>query len=137
MARKPSAYMIFSNEKRAEVKEQNPGARVTVIAKRLGEMWRALSEEEKSKYKEDAKNAPAYEPKAKKPKREKKSRKTRALNADGTPKPKREPSSYIKFANSKRAEVKEAHPGLKVTEIAKKLGEMWRGLSDDEKKAYK
>lgn len=126
--------MIFSNEKRAEVKAEHPGAKVTVIAKRLGEMWRAIGEEEKAKYQETAKNAPCYEPKPKKAKREKKKR---GLNADGTPKPKRAPSSYINFANSKRAEVKEAHPGLKVTEIAKKLGEMWRGLSDEEKKSYK
>jgi hypothetical protein len=37
----------FSNEKRAQVKEENPDIPVTEIMKKLGEMWKAIDAEEK------------------------------------------------------------------------------------------
>jgi len=49
--RKLNAYMVFAMEKRESVKKNNPTAKVTEIAKKLGEMWRALSDSEKQKYK--------------------------------------------------------------------------------------
>lgn len=46
MADKPkrplSAYMIWLNEHREQIKAENPGAKVTEIAKRGGELWREL-----------------------------------------------------------------------------------------------
>ena len=59
--RAPCGYMMFSNEKRAEIREKlledaegekvQPGA----VVKRLAEMWNALSEEEKTPYNDMAK----------------------------------------------------------------------------------
>ena len=49
--RKLNAYMVFAMEKREFVKKNHPTAKVTEIAKKLGEMWRALSDSEKQKYK--------------------------------------------------------------------------------------
>lgn len=49
-------------------------------------------------------------------------------------KPKRGMSSFMYFANEKRAGVRDKFPGLKVTEIGKKLSEMWKELSEDEKR---
>lgn len=46
----PSAFIQFSNAKREEVKQANPDADFGKLGKLLGEMWRALSEEEKAKY---------------------------------------------------------------------------------------
>jgi hypothetical protein len=37
----------------------------------------------------------------------------------------------------KRPEVVAKYPNLKVTEIAKKIGELWKNLSDAEKQVYK
>lgn len=45
-------------------------------------------------------------------------------------KPKRPMSAYMLWLNSAREEIKSQHPGLKVTEIAKKGGEMWRAMKD-------
>lgn len=39
-------------------------------------------------------------------------------------------SAYMLWLNSAREEIKSQHPGLKVTEIAKKGGEMWRAMKD-------
>ena len=54
MARGLSAYLIFSGEKRAEARTHleataEPGQKISVatVAKRLGELWKALTDEEK------------------------------------------------------------------------------------------
>eukprot|EP01025_Chloroclados_australasicus_P012162 TRINITY_DN1556_c0_g1_i1.p9 TRINITY_DN1556_c0_g1~~TRINITY_DN1556_c0_g1_i1.p9 ORF type:complete len:101 (+),score=18.27 TRINITY_DN1556_c0_g1_i1:131-433(+) len=50
--------------------------------------------------------------------------------------PKKPMGAYMWFSKVKREEVKQKHPDKKVTEIGKVLGEMWRGLNDDQKKEY-
>jgi hypothetical protein len=57
----PTAYFVFSEENRAEVhtellKDQPEGAKVSVavVAKALGERWKALADEDKQKYKDIA-----------------------------------------------------------------------------------
>uniref|UniRef100_U5EWH5 Putative high mobility group non-histone protein n=1 Tax=Corethrella appendiculata TaxID=1370023 RepID=U5EWH5_9DIPT len=44
--------------------------------------------------------------------------------------PKRPLSAYMLWLNSAREQIKKDHPGIKVTEIAKKGGEIWRGMKD-------
>ena len=61
--RAPCGYMLFSNEKRAEIREElieeaggekvPPGA----VVKKLAELWNALNEEEKEPYNSRAKEA--------------------------------------------------------------------------------
>ena len=109
----------------------------------------------KDTVKEDAKKDEVAEkkPKAKKSKKDdakddvkdgddakpkKRSRKTGSkTNADGSPKKPRALCSYMLFVKSVRAKVAAENPSLKTTEIGKKMGEMWRALSEDEKKAFK
>ena len=43
---------------------------------------------------------------------------------------------YMKFVVAVRTDVVKLMPTATVTEIAKRLGEMWRKLSDSEKKKY-
>ena len=54
-----SAYFLWMNaEGRAMVKEKNPEAPITEVAKKCGEEWRALDDDTKNKYekkKEEAK----------------------------------------------------------------------------------
>ena len=40
------------------------------------------------------------------------------------------------FSNQHRQEVKDANPQLTMVEIAKKLGEMWRGMEQDVRKEW-
>ena len=49
---------------------------------------------------------------------------------------KRPLTPYFIFANEKRNEVKAKHADIKITEISKKLGEMWKSLPDEEKAQY-
>lgn len=39
-----SAYMLWLNENREQIKKENPGSKVTDIAKRGGELWRGLKD---------------------------------------------------------------------------------------------
>ena len=50
--------------------------------------------------------------------------------------PKRPPTAFFLFSADHRAQVKKENPEMKVTEVSKKLGEMWRGMAEDEKKPY-
>ena len=49
-------------------------------------------------------------------------------------KPKRATCSYLFFTNSKRPNLMKA--GLKVTEVSKKCGELWKQMSDAQKKPF-
>ncbi|XP_062562345.1 mobility group protein 1A-like [Armigeres subalbatus] len=45
-------------------------------------------------------------------------------------KPKRPLSAYMLWLNSAREQIKKENPGIKVTEIAKRGGELWRAMKD-------
>lgn len=47
-----------------------------------------------------------------------------------TDKPKRPMSAYMLWLNSAREQIKSENPGLRVTEIAKKGGEIWKSMKD-------
>ncbi|KAI9365217.1 high mobility group box domain-containing protein [Pilaira anomala] len=49
-----SAYMFFSQDQRATVKDESPEATFGQIGKILGEKWKALSDEQKKPYNEKA-----------------------------------------------------------------------------------
>ncbi len=42
-------------------------------------------------------------------------------------------SAYMLWLNSSRERIKAENPGISITEISKKAGEMWRQLGKDEK----
>jgi hypothetical protein len=43
--------MLFSKEHREKVKKENPDLSFGGVGKKLGEMWRALSDDKKEEYK--------------------------------------------------------------------------------------
>jgi HMG (high mobility group) box len=47
-----SGFMLFSKEHRSKIKEDNPEMSFGQVGKKLGEMWRELTDEEKVAYKE-------------------------------------------------------------------------------------
>jgi high mobility group protein B2 len=47
-----------------------------------------------------------------------------------TDKPKRPLSAYMIWLNSAREQIKKENPGIKVTEVAKRGGEIWREMKD-------
>ena len=58
------------------------------------------------------------------------------MTKDEKTKPKRAPNAYMMFCKKTRPEIIKENPDITFTETGKKLGEMWRALTDDEKKKY-
>ena len=52
--RPPTAFFLYSRDRRPAIKEQNPGASVTDVAKILGEEWRELAGHSKAKYEQES-----------------------------------------------------------------------------------
>ena len=122
-----NSYMVYCEwaRKNTEFPDKQPKA----ISRRLGEMWRALSAEEKAKYKQQADaNKRPVEARVDSPKRAE----SQAADAG---KPKKPLTSYIKFSNAMRDSVKETVSNPQ--DVSRRLGEMWRALADEEKAKWK
>lgn len=120
-----NSYMVYCEwaRKNTEFPDKQPKE----ISRRLGEMWRALSDEEKAGYKKQADaNKRPVEARADSPKRAE-------SPVDG--KPKKPLTSYIKFSNVMRDSVKATVSNPQ--DVSRRLGEMWRALSDEEKAKWK
>lgn len=50
------------------------------------------------------------------------------MKVDGQPK--RATTAFMIWMNESREQIKSDNPGIKVTEIAKKAGEIWREMKD-------
>ncbi|KAM7417611.1 hypothetical protein PAMA_017308 [Pampus argenteus] len=86
------------------------------------------SEDESAKKKKAKKAKVVKEKKERKPRKEKKQKDTGG--------PKRPMSAYMLWLNSSRERIKSENPGISITEISKKAGEMWRQLGKDEKEEW-
>ena len=129
--RPKSAYIFFCQDKRPEVREQNPEMKATEVTKELGAMWNEIKEtddaldyfnlakEDKVRYNQELENTPVVtseDDEQEKPKKKKKNKK------DG---PKKAKSAYIFFCQENRAEVKEKNDELNPKEITSELGRLW------------
>ena len=94
-------------------------------ASKLKELNKAFEAPSTNGTKKKASNTDKTKKKAKKANANKKEKKPRKLNA------------YMVFAMEVRESVKKNHPTASIIDIAKKIGEKWRALSDSEKAKYK
>lgn len=152
MPKRPTtAFLYFTADKRAEVKEANPGIKVTDVSKKIGEMWRALDDAGKAPYAEKAstdrarwkEEMEAYEPPAPEPvaisaavvEGGSTERKSKRAKKDPNA-PKRPPSAYLLFSTGRRQSFVDANPGMKFTELSKVIGAAWRELSDADREEF-
>lgn len=141
-----SAYFMFSKENRERLKEANPDAGVSDIAKLLGAEWKNVTAEEKAKYekmaakdkaryKEEMENytpPPGMEDDKKGGKKSSpKGKKKKDPNA-----PKRAMSSFMIFSQEMRPKIKAENPDMSFGELGKKLGEIFREMKPEEKEKY-
>jgi len=138
-------YFLFQQEKRPEIQAAEPDLSFGEISKKVGAMWKALSDEDKQKYvelhqkevervEEELKN---YTPKA-----------GSGYGADGIlikeeKKAKRDPNApsrampaYQIFRNDKSAELQAADPNISFGDISKKISTLWKEVSAEEKEKY-
>jgi len=122
-----NSYMIFCAEarKNTEFPDKQPKA----ISRHLGEMWRALSAEKKAGYKQQA-DANKRSPNS----RTSSPQRASSPSAESG-KPKKPLTSYIKFSNAMRDSVKGTVTNPQ--DVSRRLGEMWRALTEEEKVKWK
>uniref|UniRef100_A0A8C0F8H8 HMG box domain-containing protein n=1 Tax=Bubo bubo TaxID=30461 RepID=A0A8C0F8H8_BUBBB len=104
-----SAYMLWLNANREKIKSDHPGISITDLSKKAGELWKAMSKEKKE-VGAGASASPSWwgDKKGKDP------------NA-----PKRPMSAYMLWLNANREKIKSDHPGISITDLSKKAGELW------------
>mmetsp|Transcript_4381 Transcript_4381/g.9317 ORF Transcript_4381/g.9317 Transcript_4381/m.9317 type:complete len:356 (-) Transcript_4381:154-1221(-) len=130
-----SSYIHFSMAKMAEMKENGElvgGVGVSAASKKVGELWRQMSKEERKVWDEKAKDDKVRYMAEKAvytgPWKVKKIKDSR--------RPERPMSAFIHYAQVMRPKVREESPDLKTTEITKLLGARWRVATDEEKRPH-
>ncbi len=126
-----TSYFLFMNAKRAEVKLADPTLSFGAMTKKLTEMWKSLSDEERKTYEDlAAKDKARYQ---------------EEMEAKGLAKPKpvvdetlpKKPlSSFFLFSAEAREKLKKEEPDIKQTEILKKIGSQWKELDAETKKKW-
>ncbi|KAI9209548.1 high mobility group box domain-containing protein [Polychytrium aggregatum] len=151
-ARPMTSYLMFCEDIRDQVREQNPSFGPHDVAKTIGQLWKTMADEERMPYttryeaakaKYDAaieeyhqnqapKSLQPIEPvKPGPPEAKAKRRYNRNPNI-----PPRPLTSFIIFSNEVRERLRHERPNLKPHEIVKTIGVLWRGLSDQERQPY-
>ena len=139
-----TAYFFFMNTNRERIKEENPDAANTEISKIAGEEWKKMDADEKAKY--DAMVAkdkiryekemenytpPSDDDDSDSPPKKKQAKKKKDKDA-----PKAPLTAFFCFSKKMRPKIKAENPDLSFGELGKKLGEIYRGLSDEDKVEY-
>lgn len=142
-----NAYMWFCNDKRDELKGK--GFNNTEILREMGRLWKELTdkkkkpylkkaEEDKERYEEEMKNyVPTEEEKAALLQNEEKNKGKKGKKAKNVNKESKRPlGAFMLFRKDKYQQVKEENPDMKMGDIMKEIGDMWKNLSEKEKKKY-
>ena len=128
-----SAYILFCNDERVNVKKDMAELNAKEVLKELGRRWKEEDDSTKTKYQDLANNdkkryeeemanyVPSEEPETK----EKKKRAKKAKDA-----PKNALSAYNFFCKDEREKVKEKMPNSNAKEIMAELGKRWKDIKD-------
>ena len=117
--RGPSSYILFTKQYRADHANLSDLS-LGDMSKACGEAWKKLSDAEKDKYRQEAEKI-----------------RTELRANDPPPPPKKPMSSYLAFAMVTRKVIIAEDPTLKLGDVSKKCGEMWKKLSDEERAEWK
>ena len=134
--RKVPPYALFIKENRDKLKSELPDLSFSEVAKKMGEMWRGLSQEEKEGYNLKAKdineqNFLKWNMKS-------------PDNADSISLKKKEEqisakkreSAFDIFVHEKRVDLNKSYPSLSVADTSRMIEDMWKKCSVDEKDDY-
>jgi len=139
-------YVCYFKKKRAEYPKLN----FSDLTKKVAASWRGLdeagkktytdqSEADKLRYKQEMKK---YKPPSEssndlseESSEQKPTNKKRKRERDPD-QPKAALNAYLFYMKENRQTIKKENPGLKTTDISRKIGELWRALTDAEKKPY-
>jgi hypothetical protein len=147
--RNMSAYLLYQNAMRDQLKRENPGITFGQLAKYTSHMYKNLTPEEKAtwelraaqdKIRYDAQIAryippPGHDGRGVKIEDHRPQKRNKREPKDPFA-PKRASSAYLFFTNEMRPQLVQEYPGIKFVEVGKVLGERWWALTATEKKRY-
>jgi len=123
-----SSFIYYCQEHREKVQKSNPGISPKEVSRKLGVMWKALSDSEKKKFETLAlKDRERYESDMAKVSRDNPS------EAKAEKKPKKL-SAYQLFAEDERLRMKADGQSLK--DCLSLIGPKWKAMSEEQKKSY-
>lgn len=132
---KKSGYYIFAQEETQKLRLQNPNLSIVEVAKELTARWNRLDPTEKMVYEfrhQDLRKAQGHATTYTKPRPVYKSHKRRRdPNA-----PKQPLTAFFIYSTEERPKVKEDHPTMSVTDVAKELGRRWSELDAESKQRF-
>jgi len=135
--RKVPPYALFMKENREKLKLELPDLSFSEVAKKMGEMWRGLSQEEKEDYNLKAKDMNEqnfHKWNMKSPDNaDSKSLKKKGKQISA----KKRESAFDIFVHEKRADLNKSYPSLSVTDTSRMIEDMWKKYSVDEKDEFK
>lgn len=131
-----SPYILFSMEKRNEIKAMMPpNSKVTDVMRAIADAWAKMTDEEKLPWKTAAEqDKQRYEEEMASydgPLRVPNKRAKKHPDA-----PKRASSAFLFYSQVMRPRIKAEHPEMKNTEISKQLGEAWSKATDAQKAPF-
>jgi len=118
-----SPYSYFVKEHMPTYTSQHPDITIGERMAMVAEKWAALSESQKQPY-IDMNN------------QDKKRRETEVKEYEKILPPRRPLSPFLIFSNEHRHQLLTDNPTKKFSELGKMLGDMWRGLSEQQKQEY-
>lgn len=138
-----AAYMFFQMDRTPKLRAANPGMAQTEIFKLVGEEWRNATdkikepyvkraEEDKVRHQAEMEQWDRAHPNG--VEEESTGRKKKAKKDPNAPK--RPKSAYLFFTSEKMASIRAQNPDMVQKEIMKRAGEMWKELSEDQKKKF-
>lgn len=153
VTRPKSAYILFCNKYREQVKQDNQGAAPKIVLTKLGELWQEFKKENNDEYKEFVRLADeektAYnsltkdskkivtKKKTDSEKKEKKPKAKKAESGDEKEKKPRAPNGYMNYLKGNREEYKKEFPDYTSKQVVKGLAERWKALDDGQKNNWK
>tara|TARA_B100000902_G_scaffold1065_1_gene1397 strand:+ start:1364 stop:1951 length:588 start_codon:yes stop_codon:yes gene_type:complete len=142
-AKRTSGYLLYSSEFRDTTKQKlledsGDSPKPTDVTKALASQWKELSDEERQKWNDKAKETSSSNVS---PPKEKKPPKSKKAKDDSSPKKPRPKSGYNLFQKGMRDDavciLNETNDGdIKQTMIMTQIAKMWKELSDEDKAVW-
>lgn len=141
--RPKSAYLCFASSNRQRIKSQYPDAGFGQVTKYLAQEWKSMGHMAKAPYNKMAEKDkqryatemekwktifPMGDPRDAKKKNSKRNRDPSA--------PKRPKSAYFFFMDEVRPSLRRKNPSMRMSDLAKIMGNQWRDMSNKTKKKY-
>jgi hypothetical protein len=116
-----SAYNLFVRAMQAKMKEDGADVRQGEHMKKIGEMWRDMSEDDKAKWKPDGEEGSRVPGN------------TTVISQKSVT----QPSAYQMFVKQMSKEFKLRNPESKQADNMRKIGELWRDMSEADKNQWR